>query len=213
MRSHHRTGEPLVLTDAAGNRGWVMRQDADGVWRAENKALHPDGMPKKGTPNSYGYDANGDLRKYAENRPNHKPEDIKTVWDTTHTDINNLIEDGVLRDLPKLDRPDQTWLRAPEGAQPNGKDIRETLNTDTGKTEVYQLETWKPGDKQNWDMGHVRGEEYRRIHDLYMRGPENGGISEKEFLKRFTDLDNYNASNAPRNRSHVDEDKTPLPPR
>lgn len=210
MPVDHRAGEKLVLTDSAGKRGWVMRRDADGVWRAENYALHPDGMPKKGTPNSYGYDANGDLRKYAENRPSHEPEDIKTVWDTTHSDINNLIEDGVLRDLPKLDRPDQTWLRAPDGTKTNGNDIRETLNTDTGETEIYKLETWKPGDKQNWDMGHVKGEEYRRIHDDYMRGKYD---TDEDFVKDFRNLDLYEAANASRNRSHVDEDVTPLPPR
>ncbi|TWS20884.1 type IV secretion protein Rhs [Tsukamurella asaccharolytica] len=62
-------------------------------------------------------------------------------------------------------------------------------------------------------MGHTTGDEYRKLHDAYMRGPENGGITEKQFLEEYTDTDLYEASTPERNSSHIDEDRTPLPPR
>ncbi|WP_274521538.1 hypothetical protein [Tsukamurella tyrosinosolvens] len=37
--------------------------------------------------------------------------------------------------------------------------------------------------------------------------------SDEDFVEDFRNLDLREAANAPRNRSHVDEDMTPLPPR
>lgn len=62
---------------------------------------------------------------------------------------------------------------------------------------------WKPGMKRKdvWDMGHIKGKEYRTLRDQYL----SGKISKEEFLKRFRDPDNYRVENPGRNRSHVDE--------
>ncbi|WP_420895067.1 GH-E family nuclease [Tsukamurella tyrosinosolvens] len=80
--------------------------------------------------------------------------------------------------------------------------------------ETYRLVKWEPGDKPRpWDMGHTAKNEYRKLHDDYLRGPENGGITEKQFLERDQNTDFYEASTPERNSSHIDEDMTPLPPR
>lgn len=206
----HRTGHPLVLEDNAGGRGWVMRRDADGTWHAENRAEHPNGMPKTGTPGSYGYDQNGNLLRYAEHRPPHTAKNILTVWNTTRQNIINLIDRNIL-DLP-TPGANQSWLRTLENTA--GPEIHTVWNALENRWETYRLVKWEPGDKPRpWDMGHTTGDEYRKLHDAYMRGPGNGGITEKQFLEEYTDADLYEASTPERNSSHIDEDKTPLPPR
>ena len=62
---------------------------------------------------------------------------------------------------------------------------------------------WQPGQPQKdvWDMGHVRGEEYRKLRDEYL----SGKIDKDEFLRRYRNPDNYEVADPGRNRSHVDE--------
>ncbi|WP_457189532.1 HNH/ENDO VII family nuclease [Nocardioides sp. P5_E3] len=62
---------------------------------------------------------------------------------------------------------------------------------------------WQPGQPQKdvWDMGHVRGEEYRKLRDEYL----SGKITKEEFLERYRDPRNYEVAHPGRNRSHVDE--------
>lgn len=63
---------------------------------------------------------------------------------------------------------------------------------------------WKPGDSREgvWDMGHLPGEEYRKLRDQYL----SGKIDQEEFLRRYRDADNYEVAHPGRNRSHVDEE-------
>ncbi|NYE38717.1 hypothetical protein F4692_003867 [Nocardioides cavernae] len=63
---------------------------------------------------------------------------------------------------------------------------------------------WQPGDSRRdvWDMGHLPGEEYRKLRDDYL----SGKISKEEFLRRYRDPDNYEVAHPGRNRSHVDEE-------
>ena len=77
----HRNGRPLRLVQGENDRGWVMRYDRDaGTWLPENRGLNEGGMPARGEPNSYGYDENGDLLPYANERPQYTKEQIEEVW-------------------------------------------------------------------------------------------------------------------------------------
>ena len=62
---------------------------------------------------------------------------------------------------------------------------------------------WQPGQARRdvWDMGHLPGEEYRKLRDDYL----SGRISKEEFLRRYRDPDNYEVADPGRNRSHQDE--------
>lgn len=62
---------------------------------------------------------------------------------------------------------------------------------------------WQPGQSREgaWDMGHLPGEEYRKLRDDYL----SGKISKDEFLSRYRDVDNYEVAHPGRNRSHQDE--------
>lgn len=62
---------------------------------------------------------------------------------------------------------------------------------------------WQPGQPRRdvWDMGHLPGEEYRKLRDQYL----SGDITKEEFLRRYRDPDNYEVAHPGRNRSHQDE--------
>lgn len=62
---------------------------------------------------------------------------------------------------------------------------------------------WSPGQSRDgvWDMGHVRGHEYRDLRDDYL----SGRITKDEFMQRYRDPDNYEVQHPGRNRSHMDE--------
>ncbi|MEW4239540.1 HNH/ENDO VII family nuclease [Priestia aryabhattai] len=55
----------------------------------------------------------------------------------------------------------------------------------------------KPRNGQ-WDMGHIPGEKYSDIHELYM----NGTITKKEFLEWYRDPANYRPELPSTNRGH-----------
>lgn len=50
-------------------------------------------------------------------------------------------------------------------------------------------------------MGHTTQEPYARLRDRYL----SGKISEDEFLSQYRNIDNYEAQDWERNRSHDDE--------
>ena len=58
--------------------------------------------------------------------------------------------------------------------------------------------TWDKSKPRTWDMGHIEGEEYRKIHKRYM----DGEISKDDFLKWFRNPDNYQPQSQYSNRSH-----------
>lgn len=58
-------------------------------------------------------------------------------------------------------------------------------------------DTTKPRSGQ-WDMGHIPGEEYAKLHQLYM----SGVIDKDEFLRRYRDAKNYRPELISTNRSH-----------
>ena len=63
--------------------------------------------------------------------------------------------------------------------------------------------TWDRTRSRNgqWDMGHVPGQKYSDIHDLYM----DGVISKEEFLKWYREPLNYRPELPATNRSHMYE--------
>jgi hypothetical protein len=64
--------------------------------------------------------------------------------------------------------------------------------------------TWdqtKPRSGQ-WDMGHISGQEYRKLHQKYM----SGEIDLQEFLKQYRDPNNYRPESISANRSHAFEE-------
>lgn len=178
----HRTGEPLIETRADGSRGWHMVWDPDGQrWMAERPgAGYPDGMPEHGEPGSYGYDEHGNLLPYANNRPEYAPGQVEEVWK----------------------RASPAWEKAPDGTWHRVEGVRDAVEVRDINGNKYWID-WDPeaGGPRNWDMGHLRGREYRRLRERYLAG----GLSKDEFLERYWNPDNYSVQDPVRNRSHVDE--------
>lgn len=193
----HRNGRPLQLTQGAGeNRGWVMRYDPEsGTWLPENRGLNESGLPAKGEPNSYGYDGNGDLLPYANERPKYTEKQIEDVWTKSRNDQLEAIRSGTL-DLPKPGA-DRMWVRTVDDAA-EGPDVHVDA-----KGHKWREVEWKPGQSREglWDMGHVSDAKYSKLRDKYL----SGEISKEEFLEEFRDADNYRVEDPLRNRSHVDE--------
>ena len=195
----HRNGKPLLLEDLKGRRGWAMRWDPDaGEWVAENRTLKDHGMAAKGEPNTYGYDANGDLLPYANHRPSYSPNQVEDVWKRSRKALDiQMKPGGALQDLPPLRHENEMWVRVRDDARTEGL---VDLGKDRGK---WRRIEWHPGDSRTgvWDMGHVQGAKYSDLHDRYM----HGDITTEQFLKRYHRVRNYSVEDPGRNRSHVDE--------
>ena len=71
-------------------------------------------MPARGESNSYGYDKNGDLLLYANERPQYTKEQIEEVWTNSRNEQLEAISEGTL-DLPEPGA-DQLWVRALDDA-------------------------------------------------------------------------------------------------
>ncbi len=65
----------------------------------------------------------------------------------------------------------------------------------TGKEIIW--DRTKPR-KGQWDMGHIPGEKYSEVHELYM----NDVITKEEFLEWYRNLDNYRPELPSTNRGH-----------
>ena len=192
----HRNGRPLRLLQGENDRGWVMRYDREsGTWLPENRGLNEGGMPARGEPNSYGYDENGDLLPYANERPQYTKEQIEEVWTNSRNDQLEAIREGTL-DLPEPGA-DQMWVRALDDAA-DGPDIH--VDADGGK---WRKVEWRPGQPRDglWDMGHISEAKYSDLRDRYL----SGKISKDKFLEEFRKADNYRVEDPLRNRSHIDE--------
>lgn len=193
----HRNGRPLQLTQGAGeNRGWVMRYDPEsGTWLPENRGLNEGGLPAKGEPNSYGYDGNGDLLPYANERPKYTEKQIEDVWTKSRNDQLEAIRSGTL-DLPEPGA-DRMWVRTVDDAA-EGPGVHVDA-----KGHKWREVEWRPGQSREglWDMGHVSDAKYSKLRDKYL----SGEISKEEFLEEFHDANNYRVEDPLRNRSHVDE--------
>lgn len=79
----------------------------------------------------------------------------------------------------------------------NAKDVDgRVFDANNSDLELF-WDTSKPRTGQ-WDMGHLPGHEYRKLHDSYM----NDEISKNEFLKEYRDPNNYQPEDVHNNRSH-----------
>ena len=192
----HRNGRPLRLVQGDSDRGWVMRYDREaGTWLPENRGLNEGGMPARGEPNSYGYDENGDLLPYANERPQYTKEQIEKVWTNSRNDQLKQIRNGKL-DLPEPGA-DQLWVRALDDAA-DGPDMH--VDADGGK---WRKVEWRSGEPRDglWDMGHISEAKYSELRDRSL----SGKISKDKFLEEFRKADNYRVEDPLRNRSHIDE--------
>ena len=202
----HRSGQPLRADGPNGERNWHLKWDPDAnEWVAENPGAaglteSPKNLAPTGTPGTYGYDANGDLRQYANYRPPHRPEDVATVWTDSRNAQVQAIGKGDL-DLPEPGE-DQMWVRVRDDAEFEGESLV-TLTDDVGRSSRYRLIEWRPGESRDglWDMGHTPDAKYSDLHGKYMRGE----IELDEFLDGYQSAGNYRVEDPGRNRAHDDE--------
>ncbi|SKM80615.1 Uncharacterised protein [Mycobacteroides abscessus subsp. massiliense] len=149
-------------------------------------------LPAHGEPDSFGYDADGNRLRYANDRPDYGAGQEETVWNNSRDDQLARIDAGQL-DLPRPG-PNQQWVEL----HPQGP-----IGDDWTVQNGHRLIEWEPGDSRRglWDMGHGRGLEYRDLRQLYL----NGDISFEEFMSRYRDPGNYRVEDPYRNQSHIDE--------
>lgn len=165
---------------AKGDRRWHMAWDPDArEWVAENPGRghtnpgighdRPGDMPATGTPNSFGYDSDGNLMPYANERPSLPKSVVREVWE---------------RDS-QLDEMNRRYI--------------DLEDSDGNVKRVY----WEKGQSRQgeWDMGHERGREYRKLREAYL----SHKISKEEFLKQCKNPDNYLVELPSVNRSRVNE--------
>lgn len=141
----HRTREPLRPDGPNGERRWHMTWDPEArEWVAENPGhghTKPGDLPATGTPNSFGYDGDGNLMQYANERPSIPDSVVRAVWE---------------RDS-QLDEKNRRYI-----------DLRDN---DGNVKRVYWEpgQSRLPGDDYpGWDMGHERGREYRKLREAYL---------------------------------------------
>ena len=172
-----------------------MRYDEKtGSWLPENRSLDETGMPAKGTANSYGYDSNGDLLPYANERPKYSKRQIEKVWRLSRAEQLAEIRKGTLN-LPKPGW-NQLWVKTVDDI-PNGPDIHIDA-----KGNKWRKITWNPkSTTRDWDMGHIREAKYSELRDEYL----SGNITKEEFLAEYRNANNYRVEDPMRNRSHIDE--------
>lgn len=182
-----------------GRRGWAMRWDPDAKeWVAENRTLKDHGMAAKGEPNTYGYDANGDLLPYANHRPSYSPNQVEDVWKISRKALDAQMKPGGrLHDLPPLRHDNEMWVRVRDDAK--AEDLVD-LGDERGKRRRIE---WYPGQSRQgvWDMGHVETAKYSELYEEYMGGHKDPEL----FLEQYHLVENYRAEDPGRNRSHVDE--------
>lgn len=180
----HRTGQPLLLENVRSDRGWIMHWDPDAeMWLAENRGNgYPNGLPPKGEPNSYGYDANGNRMPYANHRPSYDPGDPANGIPSQEERVFNAAKDE------------------------NGEVY--VTQIDESRRHVE----WEPGEPHNdmekgWDMGHKPSKEYAKMRDKYLNHEYSPDPIENErlFLEDYRNPDNYIPQDPLRNRSHMDE--------
>ena len=184
--------------------GQIFKQVGDNISDTKIKGDFEDVIKKlddiAGRNNIEEYIKNFDSR-FRGLDPNNLDE-IKKIISDTSKDIDNHSSslfkgtEGVSKPKPySKNRPsyrkgqvDEVWENAKDTLtgkvyDPTGKEI-----------------TWdktKPRNGQ-WDMGHIPGEKYSEIHELYM----DGTITKKEFLEWYKNSKNYRPELPSTNRGH-----------
>ncbi|MCL2850566.1 MAG: HNH/ENDO VII family nuclease, partial [Micrococcales bacterium] len=140
-----------------------------------------DGMPETGVPGSYGYDGQGKLLAYANDRPSYAPGQVEEVWRKASP-------------AWEWDEGTKTWNRL--------EDIRDAVRVQDVDGNWYWVE-WDPvaGGPRDWDMGHLPDHEYRKLRDRYL----SGDVDVDTFLAEYHNPDRYGVQDPGRNRAHMDE--------
>lgn len=151
-----------------------------------------DGPFVKGK-DGYVYDGEGNRVPYSNSkrRPSYADGQVEEVWKQSR--------DKQLEDIKNGDMEMDDNGFVPEKLEKDEIYVRDIDNN-------WRSVKWKPGQNRGgkWDMGHKTGHEFRKTHSDYM----NGKISKDEFLKEYTDPNNYKVEDPKRNQSHIDEDKS-----
>lgn len=151
-----------------------------------------DGPFVKGK-DGYVYDGEGNRVPYSNSkrRPSYADGQVEEVWKQSRDKQLEDIKNG------DLEMDDNGFV--PEKLEKDEIYVRDIDNN-------WRSVKWKPGQNRGgkWDMGHKTGHEFRKTHSDYM----NGKISKDEFLKEYTDPNNYKVEDPKRNQSHIDEDKS-----
>ena len=167
----------------------------DGPVKGEAVDVSPQGFdgPFVKGKDGYVYDGDGNRVPYSskKRRPSYADGQVEEVWKQSRDKQLEEIKNGKLK-------PDENGF-VPEKLE---KDEIYVKDIDDNWRSVK----WKPGQNRGgkWDMGHKTGHEFRKTHSDYM----NGNISKDEFLKEYTDPNNYKVEDPKRNQSHIDEDKS-----
>ncbi|MCT1689978.1 HNH/ENDO VII family nuclease [Brevibacterium sp. p3-SID960] len=137
----------------------------------------------------YDGDGNAIPNTNPKDRPSYDTGQVEQVWENSRNQQIEDYDDGILEDIhnnppPHAPKKDSMWVLDKHGE--------------------WREITWKPGDSRRgvWDMGHLPGHEYRKLHQRYV----NGEITREEFLAEYRDPDNYRVEDPGRNRSGQDED-------
>lgn len=102
--------------------------------------------------------------------------------------VNKSYIDSIKRPSYKEGQVDDVWENA---RQPDGH----IYDPNTGERLVWDKSKPRTG---QWDMGHVPGKEYRKLHQDYL----DGKISHEEFLREYNNPNNYRPEAPSSNRSH-----------
>lgn len=181
--------------------------DADTDTEPGPETQRPKGLPRDAKPTDQsvkGYDGpfyiDGDKQMYdgdgneipntnPKDRPAYDKDQVEKVWENSRNQQIEDYDNGILEDIhnnppPHAPKKDSMWVLDKHGE--------------------WREITWKPGDSRRgvWDMGHLPGHEYRKLHQRYV----NGEITREEFLAEYRDPDNYRVEDPGRNRSGQDED-------
>ncbi|PPG73375.1 hypothetical protein C5C15_15815, partial [Rathayibacter rathayi] len=158
--------------------------DQPGGSNAPGPVKYPTGrLPKRGIPNSFGYDSDGVRLPYANSRPDYAPGQVKRVWRETRKKQVSDIRAGRPGAPPSLPGPDQLWVK--------------------NKSGDWKLIKWRPGEPRAglWDMGHLPSAKYAKLRNRYL----NHEITKEKFLDDYHNAENYQVEDPGRNRSHIDE--------
>nr|WP_309301331.1 HNH/ENDO VII family nuclease [Priestia megaterium] len=160
--------------------------------------------------------------KYDPNHNSYRGPDGRFMSESDVTKMGDEVEVETLRKVDKLVKVEPEIQKVTDEVVKNGNVSKEPYSSSRpsyGKGQVEQVwenakdpingkiydssgveigwDKSKPRNGQ-WDMGHIPGEKYSDIHELYM----NGTITKKEFLEWYRDPANYRPELPSTNRGH-----------
>ncbi|PPG86605.1 hypothetical protein C5C00_07775 [Rathayibacter rathayi] len=177
------TIRPLDPIDGSTVKSYSVDQPGGNDVPGPVKQYRTGWLPKRGEPNSFGYDSDGVRLPYANSRPDYVPGQVEEVWNATRDKQLADIEVGRLGSPPSLPGPDQLWVK--------------------NKSGDWKLIEWRPGEPRAglWDMGHIPRAEYSKLRNQYL----SHKITKEEFLDEYHNAEKYQVEDPGRNRSHIDE--------